>query len=76
MDNYLKTFREMISPRGLTEHTVVSYSTYIIAYLDYLSAFLHKTLEDVSWHEMRDSSAGSRIADTFPTAQSTVVFLS
>ena len=31
-----------------------SYCTYIRAYLDYLSAFLHKTPEDVSWDELRD----------------------
>ncbi|MCL2864939.1 MAG: hypothetical protein FWE25_05295, partial [Lachnospiraceae bacterium] len=34
--DYLKIFKEMISLRGLTEHTVTSYSTYIHAYLDYL----------------------------------------
>ena len=54
MDNYLKTFREMISLRGLTDHTIKSYSTYIRAYLDYLAAFLHKSPEDVSWAELRD----------------------
>ena len=54
MDKYLDSFREMISLRGLTEHTLKSYCTYIRAYLDYLSAFLHKTPEDVSWDELRD----------------------
>lgn len=54
MDNYLNTFREMISLRGLTDHTVKSYSTYIRAYLDYLPTFLHKPPEDVSWAELRD----------------------
>lgn len=54
MDNYLNTFREMISLRGLTDHTVKSYSTYIRAYLDYLSNILHKLPEDVSWAELRD----------------------
>ena len=53
MDNYLNTFREMISLRGLTDHTLKSYCTYIRAYLDYLSRFLHKAPEDVSWEEMR-----------------------
>lgn len=53
MDDYLKQFREMISLRGLTDHTVKSYSTYIRAYLDYLSCFLHKNPEDVSWQELR-----------------------
>ena len=32
----------MISLRGLTDHTVKSYSTYIRSYLDYLQAVLHK----------------------------------
>ncbi len=54
MDDYLKQFREMVSLRGLTGHTVTSYSTYIRAYLDYLSSFLHKTPETVSWPELRD----------------------
>lgn len=48
MDDYLKQFREMISLRGLTDHTVTSYSTYIKAYLDYPSCILHKIPEDVS----------------------------
>lgn len=54
MDKYLITFREMLSLRGLTDHTLISYCTYIRAYLDYLSAFLHKAPEDVSWPELRD----------------------
>lgn len=54
MDDYLKQFREMISLRGLTVHTVTSYSTYIRSYLDYLSNILHKMPGDVSWAELRD----------------------
>ena len=54
MDVYLKLFREMISLRGLTDHTVKSYSTYIRAYLDYLTDILKKKPEDVSWDELRD----------------------
>ena len=54
MDNYLIHYREMISLRGLTDHTILSYSTYIRAYLDYLSNILGKQPEDVSWHELRD----------------------
>lgn len=54
MDDYLKKFQEMISLRGLTDHTVTSYSTYIRAYLDYLSNILHKMPEDVSWEELRN----------------------
>lgn len=53
MDNYLNLFREMISLRGLTDHTIKSYSTYIKAYLDYLSNVLHKAPEEVTWEELR-----------------------
>ena len=54
MDEYLKLFREMISLRGLTDHTIKSYSTYIRAYLDYLVHVLRKKPADVSWDELRD----------------------
>jgi len=53
MDKYLNTFRDMISLRGLTGHTLKGYCTYIRAYLDYLSNILHKSPEEVSWDEMR-----------------------
>lgn len=52
--DYLKVYREMISLRGLTDHTVISYSTYIRSYLDYLQDILLKQPEDVSWAELRD----------------------
>ena len=51
--DYLNTFREMISLRGLTAHTVKSYSTYIRSYLDYLDTVLHKSPEEVSWEDLR-----------------------
>lgn len=54
MDKYLNSFREMISLRGLTDHTMKSYCTYIRAYLGYLSDVLHKNPADVSWQELRD----------------------
>ncbi|MCA4969667.1 MULTISPECIES: tyrosine-type recombinase/integrase [Clostridia] len=54
MDKYLNSFREMISLRGLTDHTLKNYCTYIRAYLDYLANVLHKSPEDVSWDELRD----------------------
>lgn len=54
MDKYFITYREMISLRGLTDHTVCAYSTYIRAYLAYLSTILFKQPEDVSWQELRD----------------------
>ena len=53
MDNYLNSFRDMISLRGLTDHTLKNYCTYIRTYLDYLSRLLHKAPEDVSWDELR-----------------------
>lgn len=54
MDNYFNSYKEMISLRGLTDHTMKSYCTYIRAYLDYLSDVLHKEPADVSWQELRD----------------------
>ena len=54
MDKYFNTYREMISLRGLTNHTLKSYSTYIRSYLDYLQNTLHKLPEDVSWQDLRD----------------------
>ena len=54
MDKYFNSFREMISLRGLTDHTLKSYCTYIRTYLDYLQNIIHKSPEDVSWDEMRD----------------------
>ena len=54
MDKYLNLYREMISLRGLTDHTLNSYSTYIRSYLDYLQNILHKSPENVSWLELRD----------------------
>lgn len=54
MDKYFNLYREMISLRGLTNHTLNGYSTYIRSYLDYLQNILHKSPEDVSWQELRD----------------------
>ena len=54
MDDYLKQYQEMISLRGLTDHTLTAYSTYISAYLGYLSDILGRSPEEVSWAEMRD----------------------
>lgn len=54
MDKYFNSFKEMISLRGLTDHTLISYCTYLRAYLNYLNDILHKSPEDVSWQDMRD----------------------
>ena len=53
MDKYFNSYREMISLRGLTDHTIQSYSTYIKAYFDFLTDVIHKSPEDVSWDELR-----------------------
>ena len=34
MDKYLNSFRDMISLRGLAEHILINYCTYICANLD------------------------------------------
>ena len=54
MHKYFHSYKEMISLRGLTDHTMKSYCTYIRAYLNYLSDVLHKDPGDVSWQELRD----------------------
>lgn len=53
MDKYFNLYREMISLRGLSDHTLTSYCTYIRSYLDYLQKILKKNPEDVSWQELR-----------------------
>ena len=74
MDNYLNSFREMISLRGLTDHTLKNYCTYIRAYLDYLTGILHKLPEDVSWAELRDYIRWLKNPETFLTVRSTAPF--
>lgn len=54
MDKYFNLYREMISLRGLSDHTLKSYSTYIRTYLNYLENILHKSPEYVTWDELRD----------------------
>lgn len=53
MDKYFNSYREMISLRGLTDHTIKSYSTYIKAYFDFLTDVIHKSPEDATWDDMR-----------------------
>lgn len=53
LNEYLDTYITMISLRGLTDHTVKSYKTYISAYLNYVFDLLKKDPMDVSWDEMR-----------------------
>ena len=54
MNDYFNSYKEMISLRGLSDHTLKSYCTYVHAYLDYLQRILHKYPENVSWQELRD----------------------
>jgi site-specific recombinase XerD len=54
MDKYMNSFKEMISLRGLTGHTLKSYCTYIHSYFDYLEDVLHKQPDEVDWSELRD----------------------
>lgn len=51
--DYFESFREMISLRGLSDHTLKTYSTYIKTYLDYLDTVLQKSPHDVTWDELR-----------------------
>ncbi|MBR0410441.1 MAG: tyrosine-type recombinase/integrase [Eubacterium sp.] len=51
--DYLNEFKNMISLRGLTSHTVTSYCTYISAYLDYIENTLYKSPEQVTCSEQR-----------------------
>ena len=51
--DYLKSFREMISLRGLSDHTVKSYCTYINPYFQYLDS-IHKKPEKATWDDRRD----------------------
>ncbi len=53
MQKYLDSYKQMISPRGLTDHTITAYSTYLNAYLNYLNDFRHILPEDASWDDLR-----------------------
>ena len=52
--DYLKTFQDMITLRGLTEGTVRSYSIYLSAYLDYLADHLHVQPPQATYPQMRE----------------------
>lgn len=51
--DYLKRYKKIISLRGLTDHTMKSYQTYISAYLDYVSNTLHKSPAQVTYSEQQ-----------------------
>lgn len=61
MDNYLNTFREMLSLPGLSEHTQKGCSADIRTYLDCMQQMLHKSSEDVSWQQLKTTHPGSFI---------------
>ena len=50
--DFLKRYRKMIALRGLTDHTVKSYSTYLRAYLEYLER-IHKFPSQATYNDMR-----------------------
>jgi len=50
--DYLKRYRKMIALRGLTDHTITAYSTYIKAYLEYVKK-INKFPSQVSYNDMR-----------------------
>ncbi len=68
--DYLKVYREMISLRGLTDHTVKSYSTYIRSYLDYLQTVLLNNQRMFPGMNSGILSVGCRRNVRFPTGQS------
>lgn len=51
--DYLKRFKDMISLRGLADHTIKSYQTYISSYLKYVEDKLHKKPSMVTYAEQR-----------------------
>lgn len=53
MQKYIDRFNQMISLRGLTDHTLKSYTSYLGCYLRYLTEHLGKLPEEVSWDELR-----------------------
>lgn len=68
MDKYFNLFREMISLRGLSDHTLSSYCTYIRSYLDYLERILKRILRMSHGLNYGILSDGSRTTVTFLTA--------
>ena len=52
--DYLKKYREMISLRGLSDHTMKSYCTYLRTYIEYLDSVLHKYPSQVTYQDLRN----------------------
>jgi len=53
MQKYINLFKQMIALRGLTDHTLKSYTSYLNCYLNYLTDQLNKLPDDISWDELR-----------------------
>ena len=51
--DYLKNYNDMIGLRGLADHTMKSYQTYISAYLDFVKDQLQKLPHQVTYEEQR-----------------------
>ena len=47
--DYLENYKKMISLRGLTDHTMTSYCTYVTAYLDFVANTLHVQPSEVGY---------------------------
>ena len=73
MDKYLDSFREMISLRGLTDHTLKNYCTYIRITLQTFSINHLKMFHGMNFVII---SVGFRNPEIFRTVRSTVPFRS
>ena len=51
--DFLKKYQKMIALRGLTDHTIKSYTTYFRAYLEFIYDKLHKYPSQVTYSDMR-----------------------
>jgi site-specific recombinase XerD len=51
--DFLKHYKKMISLRGLTDHTMKNYCTYIKAYLEFLDS-INKYPSQATWNDMRN----------------------
>lgn len=50
--DYLENYKKMISLRGLTDHTMTSYCTYVTAYLDFVANTLHVQPSEIGYTDI------------------------
>lgn len=50
--DYLENYKKMISLRGLTDHTMTSYCTYVTAYLDFVANTLRVQPSEVGYPDI------------------------